>query len=396
MSHRPPEEADDSDPSLSDSDPSSPDDAETRNSSSDASDHHPRGDGARRKPFVVRHKALTAAAVVLVLLVSSAGGYLYWANQQLAAIPRVPAGIIPDPEKDHNEGGKPLNILMLGADHGDVGESVAEDLEDGEWTPGQHLSDTIIVAHIPADRDTAQLISLPRDSWVKVDGLDGDDGYSKINAAFSTGGPARAVATVEDLTGMKIDHVAIIDWAGFRDLTSAVGGVRVFIPEGFTDTSQNVTWDEGYITLKGEPALQYVRTRHDLPGPVKDDFGRIARQQNFLRALMGKLLSNGTTNNPVRFGKVLNTLTRFLTVDETWDTDEIRGLALSMRSIGSEDVDFVTAANVGFGDSETAGNYVKLDMRKLRQLINAVEADDVDRYLDRNPEQRLADEKSVN
>ena len=73
-----------------------------------------------------------------------------------------------------------------------------------------------MVVHIPPDRDSAQLVSIPRDSWVKIDGYPDDNGHAKINAAFSYGGPALAVTTVEDLTGITIDHVAIIDWVGFR------------------------------------------------------------------------------------------------------------------------------------------------------------------------------------
>ena len=136
-------------------------------------------------------------------------------------IPRVEIGHRhPAEQKDHHEEKYPLNILLLGADHGQVGQSVAEDLEDGKWTPGQHLSDTIMVLHIPADRKSVQLVSIPRDTWVTIDGYPADGGHGKINAAFSYGGPELAYKTVEQLTGLKIDHVAIIDWVGFRDLTT--------------------------------------------------------------------------------------------------------------------------------------------------------------------------------
>ncbi|MBA2697677.1 MAG: LCP family protein [Nocardioidaceae bacterium] len=359
------------------------------------------GDGedppARQGPFVSRHKILliTAVAVVLLLVVGGSAGYLYWANNQLDAIPRVDAGITPDPKKNHNEAKYPLNILLLGADHGNVGQSVAEDLADGKWTPFEHLSDTIIVMHIPADRKSAQLISIPRDSWVKVHGYPYSNGYAKINAAFSFGGPELAIDTVQKLTGMTIDHVAMIDWVGFRDVTSALGGVRIYIPESFTDTKQNVDWVKGYETLEGERALQYVRTRHDLPGPVKDDFGRIARQQNFMRALMGQLLAHSTTRNPIRFGKVLNTLTKFLTVDRTWDNDEIRNLAFSLRNMHSEDVKFVTAP-FGSYDMVDGQSIVRLDRRKLAQLVRTVENDHIERYLTKYPEQKLAGAKSIN
>ncbi len=141
--------------------------------------------------------------------------------------------------------------MLLGADHGDVGQSVAEDLEDGKWTPFEHRSDTIMLVHIPADRNTVQLVSIPRDTWTKIDGYPSDNHHAKINAAFAYGGPSLAVKTVQDLTGITIDHLAIIDWVGFKDLTTALGGVRVFVPRTFYDESQRTTWVQGWQTLEG-------------------------------------------------------------------------------------------------------------------------------------------------
>ncbi len=407
MADRPPADSDEPTDRSPDAQPSSPDDPTSTTTGSSAQDGSSAegssagAGGASAAPppqhFVRRHRTqlLISLGLVLLLVIGASAGYLYWANSKLADIPRVEAGITPAPEKDHNEAKYPLNILLLGADHGNVGQSVAEDLADGKWTPFEHLSDTIIVLHIPADRESAQLISIPRDSWVKVRGYPYSNGRAKINAAFSYGGPELAVDTVQTLTGMTIDHVAMIDWVGFRELTEALGGVRVYIPESFTDTSQNVEWVKGYETLEGERALQYVRTRHDLPGPVKDDFGRIARQQNFLRALMGKLLAHSTTRNPIRFGKVLNTLTKFLTVDSSWDNDEIRDLAFSLRNIESDDVDFVTAP-FGSYDMIDGQSIVRLDKPKLRQLIRNVQNDRIGRYLTKYPEQKLAGDKSIN
>ncbi len=352
---------------------------------------------AKKRNFLMRHKVLTALAVVLVLIAGTAGGYLLWANHQLSEIPRADMGITPDPDKDHHEDHQPLNILLLGADHGGGGvrQSVAEDLEDGEWTPGQHLSDTIIVMHIPADRDSAQLISIPRDTWVKIDGYPADSGHGKINAAFSWGGPELAFKTVEQFTGLKIDHVAVIDWVGFKDLTSAIGGVRVYIPESFYDSSQEISWEQGWTTLEGERALQYVRTRHDIPGNKQDDFGRMARQQNFMRAVMAKLLSSSTTHNPLRFTKVLASLSSYLTIDDTWDNDELRKLAWSLRNLHTADVSFFTAP---FGSFATINGQsaIRLDMPQFRSLLGAVSEDDVERYAKQHPGDLLADDKDVN
>lgn len=349
----------------------------------------------KQRPWYLRHKAMTASAIILLLVAGCSGGYWWWADRQLASIPRVELHIDTPAEKDHHEQSYPLNILLLGADHGDVGQSVAEDLEDGEWTPFQHLSDTIIVLHVPADRKSAQLVSIPRDTWVHIDDYPADDQHGKINAAFSFGGPELAYTTVEQLTGLTIDHVAIIDWAGFRDLTTALGGVRIYIPETFYDSSQRITWEQGWQTLAGERALQYVRTRHDIPGTTQDDFGRMARQQNFLRAVMGKMLSSSTTHNPLRFTKVLGSLSSYLTIDSSWDNDELRAFAWSLRNLHTEDVEFFTAP---FGSYDTIGDQsvVRLDLPQLRLLTRSMGADDVQRYVDRYPDNQLANQTGVN
>jgi LCP family protein required for cell wall assembly len=359
--------------------------------------NEPDGTGApgRRKWLPLRHKVLTVSAVVLALVAGCGGGYWMWADRQLDAIPRVEIGIDTPEKKNHHEEKYALNILLLGADHGDIGQSVAEDLEDGTWTPFKHLSDTIMVMHIPADRKSVQLVSIPRDSWVPISGYPADGGHGKINAAFSYGGPELAYKTVEQLTGLTIDHVAIIDWVGFRDLTTALGGVRVYVPETFYDSSQDITWEQGWQNLAGERALQYVRTRHDIPGSKQDDFGRIARQQNFMRAVMAKLLSTDTTHNPVRFTRVLASLSSYLTIDSTWDNDEIRSLAWSLRNLHTEDVDFFTAP-FGSYDTISGQSVVNLDMPQFRVLMRTIKNERVDVYTKRYPDNQLAGVTQVN
>ncbi len=352
--------------------------------------------GSHKGGFFSSHKAVTALAVIFVLLAGSAGGYLWWLNQQLGNVPRVDAGITTAPEKEgsSNETKYPLNILLLGADHGNVGQSVAEDLADGKWTPGVHLSDTIMVAHIPANRNTVQLLSIPRDTWTRIDGYPSQGHHAKINAAFSYGGPALAVDTVEQLTGISIDHLAIIDWVGFKDLTTALGGVRVYIPHTFYDDSQKTTWEQGWQELDGERALQYVRTRHGL---TNGDFDRIKRQQNFMRSTMAKLLSNGTTSNPVTFGRVVKAITSNLTVDSSWDNGEIRSLAWSMRDIGTEEVQFVTAPLGRYDTTPDGESIVRLAKKQSEALFRAVRNDNISGYLDQYPHaDTLGSDKKVN
>ena len=349
----------------------------------------------RKKGFFRRHLALTALAAIFVLLAGAAGGYLWWLNHQFTNIKRIDVGIETDPKKEGSDNEKkyPLNILVLGADHGDVGQSVADDLEDGKWTPFEHRSDTIMLVPIPADRNTVELVSIPRDTWTKIDGYPSDGSYAKINAAFAYGGPSLAVKTVQDLTGITIDHLAIIDWAGFKDLTTALGGVRVYVPETFYDESQRTTWEQGWQTLAGERALQYVRTRYGLDD---GDFDRIHRQQNFMRETMSKLLSQGTTRDFITLGKVVKVITSNLTVDDSWDTDEIRSLAWSLRDLGTGDVDFLTAPLGRYDTSADGQSIVRLAPEKSEALFKAVKHDNVDSYLKKYPRAELPGKTSVN
>jgi LCP family protein required for cell wall assembly len=345
----------------------------------------------KRKSFVRRHKILLSLGVVLTLTLTTACGYLYWLNHQLDSIAKVDAGIQTDPDKQGGkEKGQPLNILLLGADNGSDSESVEEDLEDGEWTPFIHRSDTLMIAHIPADRKSVQLVSIPRDTWVPIKDYPYSGGQGKINAAFAFGGPETAIDTVEQLTNIPIDHLAIIDWRGFKDLSTALGGVRVYIPETFYDDSQKITWEKGWHTYEGQEALAYVRTRHGLEN---GDFDRIARQQNFMRATMGELL--GSTKNVVAMTKVVNVITKYLTIDSTWDNDEIRNLALSMRGIKSKDVQFMMAPFGRFDTSDDGQSIVRLAPEKSKALFESVIDDDVQSYIDRYPKSVLKDDKSV-
>lgn len=355
-----------------------------------------------------RHKILVALTVVLVLLGGSAAGYLYWADKQIGNIPRVVVGAIEKNEaeapqeldsQDENEDERPLNILLLGADQGDDAAqgkdfaSVEDELADGKWTPYSHRSDTMMIAHISADRKEVQLVSIPRDTWVPIEGYSADDGHGKINAAFAYGGPSLAVDTVQDLTGVPINHLAIIDWVGFKDLTTALGGIRIYIPEAFYDTSQEISWEKGWQELEGQRALAYVRTRYNLPDE-SGDFGRIARQQNFMRATMSRLLSSGTMTNPLKVTKVINTITKYLTVDETWDNGEIRSLALSLRSLRSDDVEFLTAP-LGKYDFVGDQSIVRLAPKQSKALFEALQEDEIDSYLEAYPDAKLEGEQSV-
>lgn len=327
--------------------------------------------------FFRRHWILASVAIVAAVAMIGAGGWLLYLNNLLGNVDRV--GITVDEEnRPPPTHGEELNILLAGADNG-PGRSIEEAVESGDWNTGEHRSDTIMILHIPADREQAYLVSIPRDAYVGIYDEDGDYVYDdKINAAFSLYGPSGYLSTVEHLTGLRMDHVAIIDWKGFKDLSSALGGVDVYIPDTFYDPSQKVRWEQGTHELAGKEALQYVRTRYGLED---GDFDRIARQQNFLRSMMSELLSQGTVTNPLKLTSALRAITDNLTVDDDWSGSGIRDLALQLRDIRTGDVTFLTAPTAGYDTTETGASVVLLDEKQSEELWDSIADDDIRGYL---------------
>jgi anionic cell wall polymer biosynthesis LytR-Cps2A-Psr (LCP) family protein len=271
-------------------------------------------------------KVLIGMAVAVVVIVAgTAGAGLYFANKFDKNVKRIDNvfGELPQGERPGKAATATdaMNILLVGSDMRAPGQTTGS---AGLPAGGSQRSDTIMLVHIPADRKNAYLVSLPRDSWVPIPGR----GTAKINAAYAYGGPTLLVRTLEKLTDVQIDHYAQIDFAGFKSMTDAVGGVDV----------------PGAGHLDGESALAYVRERHHL---AHGDFDRIKRQQAFLRALMAK--STGKLTDPGALTGLLDAVTRSVSVDDGMSGGDLRSLTLSMRGVRSADVHFSTAPTKGTG-----------------------------------------------
>jgi LCP family protein required for cell wall assembly len=344
-------------------------------------DDDPRGPrGSRRK----KNRTKTVLLVLLSLVLMLSGGVVLtgymlsekFGNQidRFSAFSQLPEKL--RPKKPTGAGANAVNILLAGSDARTDDDSGTTGKGKGDaWKSGGQRSDTIMILHITGDRKSAYLISLPRDSWVEIPGR----GTNKINAAYSFGGPPLYIQTVEKLTGLRIDHLAVIDWAGFKALTDALGGVEMTF-EDDTRFASGEYYDAGTHTLSGEDALDYVRERKTLQ---RGDFDRMARQQNFLRSLMRQTLSNGTISNPLKLGRALDAITQNLSVDEEFTTKAMRDLALGMRSLRSSNVTFMTAPTTGTG-MEGSQSVVYLDKVKGTALWKAVRADKIGPWLQKN------------
>jgi len=324
----------------------------------------------RKKRSTGRIVLLTSVSVLLVVVLGIAAAGWLVVNNIAGDVERIPKVFEDIPEESRPtkppEGEDSINILLAGLD----GENSTEN-ESGS------RSDAVMVLHVDGDRENAYLVSIPRDSWVSIPG----QGENKVNAAYSLGGPSLYVQTIEELTGLSIDHLAVIDWSGFRGLTDALGGVELDFDEE-VQAAEGQTFPAGENTLSGEEALQYVRERKDLPG---GDFDRVKRQQNYLRALMQQTLSNDTLSSPGKMLDVANSITDATKVDDQLTTNGIIQMGVSMRGIRGDDVEFLTVPTDGTGTVGDA-SVVNYDHENAERLWDAMAKDSAEQFIADNPD----------
>ncbi|MET8353575.1 LCP family protein [Micromonospora sp. NPDC005206] len=308
---------------------------------------------------------LVAGIAVLVLaLLGGIGAWLYARNLDGDLARTDPFAEI--------TGGRPaktvdgaLNILLVGSDSRDPDAPVD--------TKSQWRADTIIVMHIPADHQEAYLVSIPRDLYVPIPQSAGADCGSgqraKINAAFAFGGLPLAVRTVECFTDVRIDHVMAIDFAGFKQVTDALGGVDLKVERTITSIHKPYrTFTKGTNHMDGAEALDWIRQRKQFPD---GDFARMRHQQEFLRALLDKAASTGTLANPKKLNGFLQSVTAAATVDEGFSVTD---MALQFRNLRGQNLTFVTSPNSG-SQTINGESVVVSDREKALAMYRAMSAD---------------------
>jgi LCP family protein required for cell wall assembly len=255
-----------------------------------------------------------------------------------------------------------LDYLLIGTDDGNP------DLDR------EGRSDSIMLLHLNQARDEAYVISFPRTTLVNIPG----HGAQRINAAFQLGGAPLVVETLEGLTDARIDHVAMIDFQGFVNLTQDLGGVTVRNKTGFS--SRGYSYPAGNITLKGQAALVYVRERQALPGGELD---RAENQRNVLKAILAKGLSPAVISDPFQFTDFLGHAAKRIKVDKTLTDAELRATATSLRMKPSN----ITLISAPVANQRTVkGQKVYLiDQQQLGDLSQALRTDTMADYVKKYP-----------
>jgi len=260
-----------------------------------------------------------------------------------------------------------MNILLLGSDSRNPDFTGAN--------ADKSRSDTIILMHIQADHKHAYLISIPRDLYVPIPGHDRD----KINAAFAYGGLPLVIRTIEGFTDVRIDHLALIDFAGFERVTDALGGVDMTVEQTITSIHKPFrTFKKGPNHFTGAEALDYIRQRYQFPD---GDISRARHQQQFLRAIMDKAASSGTLANPGKLNAFLQAVTKAMTVDKDFSLTD---MALEFHNLRGNDLTFMTSPFSGFGQVGDQ-SVVLSDRTKAAALYEAVVKDQVAQYLATSP-----------
>jgi len=257
---------------------------------------------------------------------------------------------------------------------------------DETHNDGGDNTDTMIVIHIPAGGGRVTAISIPRDSYVS---LANGFGQHKINSAFTYGkaaaqqqlqaqgvtgarlatlsdqaGAKTTIQTVEQFTGLTINHYAAINLAGFYFISQAVGGIPVCLKAPVHDSYSGANFPAGPQIVSGSQALAFVRQRHGLP---RGDLDRITRQQAFMASMANTVLSTGTLTDPTKLTNLITAIKKTTVIDNSWD---IMSFAQQLQGINPHDIQFLTIPIVNITLlTPSDGDAVEVDPQQVQGFI---------------------------
>ncbi|MFC8235739.1 LCP family protein [Streptomyces sp. NPDC057284] len=334
----------------------------------------------RRQPKARRKKALlwTGGVMAFVLVGLSVGGYALYQhfNGNLNSVDIGDAG-----NKDVITANAPLNILVIGTDKrtGKGNEGYGDKGSTGH-------ADTNILFHVSKDRTNATALSIPRDLITNIPDCktrqpDGSDKvipgteHIRFNVSLGQDGrdPGCAMETVKELTGLKVDHFMMVDFNAVKELSTAVGGVKVCLAHAVNDEKSHLKLPEGESTIQGEDALAFVRTRHSFGN--ESDLDRIKVQQQFIGSMIRQMKSDDTLTSPTKLFKLADAATKALTVDKAiGSVPKLTSLAKELTKIDTKNITFVTLPVIDNPEEPTPVTVV-VDPVKAPQLFSMMQED---------------------
>lgn len=248
----------------------------------------------------------------------------------------------------------PINMLLVGSDtRKGQGKGYGKDTSE--------LADVIMLLHISGDRKNAVVLSFPRDLLVPIPACPNPDGGSfsamsrqQINSSIAYGGPVCTLLTIQQLTGLNIPYLAMIDFRGVIEMSNAIGGVEVCVASPIDDKYSKLQLDAGLHTLQGKEALAFLRTRHGVGDG--SDLARISNQQVFLTSLLRKVKNEGVLNNPIYMYSLANAAARNMKLSESMtDLGTMVALAGALRNVNLDKMTFLQVPSRGGLSGSEAG-----------------------------------------
>jgi LCP family protein required for cell wall assembly len=271
-----------------------------------------------------------------------------------------------------------MNLLLVGSDNrsGLTPAQIKELAVGTVAVAAGARSDTMLLVHISKARDSAVIISFPRDSLVTIpEHVSSSDStkmvparQNKLNAAFSFGGAPLLIQTIEGETGLRIDHYIEINFLGFKSIIDALGGIDVCVKRSIDDPKSHLVVAAGLQTLNGIDSLKYVRTRYfDGQG----DIGRMKRQQEFMSAVLRKATSTGTLLNPIKLVSFFNAAIGTITTDNQFNKNDLLTLGKQLKNLSADRVRTLTIplSNAN-GRTDGLGSVVIWDSVLAPELFN--------------------------
>lgn len=292
----------------------------------------------RRRKHPLR-RAVLVIVVLLILVLAWPLGLLWWASSKINHVEAL----------SDSAATAGTTYLLTGSDERDD-DSAVQDSTEGR------RSDTIILLH-KAENGQTSLVSLPRDTWTEIPGY----GNSKLNASYAWGGEKLLVQTVENLTGLHVDHFVEVGMGGFTRIVDAVDGIELCLDYAVDDPSSGLTWPGGCHHADGDTALAFARMRYADP---QGDIGRAARQRQVMSAVLDNALSRDTVINPVQQVKVAGSGAAAVTTDPDTSAFDLGKIALGVRKASKDGLmGAPPISNPGLPTA--AGLAVELDPEKI-------------------------------